>query len=117
MKIINGKEVGTLILPARKKSTIKRWIAFSTGEKSGSIVINTCLFALLKENQRVMSILPVGIEKAVGDFMKNDLVDILSPDGDKIGVGIAKYDAAILRENCGKKDMPVFIHHDHLYIF
>ena len=116
-KIINGNPVGTTILPTKKKSTIKRWIAYSTGEKSGAIVVNTCLYELLKENERVMSILPVGIEKIVGDFMKSDLVDILSPQGNKIGVGIAKYDAATLLNNCGKKDMPVFIHHDHLYIF
>ncbi len=115
--IINEVGVGTLILPAGKKSTIKRWIAFNTGEKRGSIVINDCLYKLLKENQRVMSILPVGIEKSNGDFMKRDLVDILSPSGEKIGVGIAKYDAATLREHCGKKDRPLFIHHDHLYIF
>lgn len=115
--IVNGKEIGTLIMPSRKKSTIKRWIAFSTGEKSGAIVVNACLYDLLKENQRAMSLLPVGIEKVVGDFMKNDLVNILSPKGEKMGVGIAKYDAATLREHCGHKDKPVFIHHDHCYIF
>jgi glutamate 5-kinase len=117
IRMMSGEDIGTLVLSAHKKSTIKRWIAFSTGQKHGSVWVNTCLYDLLKENKRVMSILPVGIEKAEGDFMKNDLVDILSPQGEKIGVGIAKYDAVTLQAYCGKKDMPIFIHHDHLYIY
>ncbi len=116
-RVIAGEAIGTLVLPSSKKSTIKRWIAFSTGEKHGAIYVNTCLYDLLKANKHVMSILPVGIEKTAGDFQKSDLVDILSPQGEKIGVGIAKYDVATLQEYCGKKNMPIFIHHDHLYIY
>lgn len=116
-RVVDGDTVGTLVLPSTKKSTIKRWMAFSTGQKHGAIYVNACLYELLKENKQVMSILPVGIEKTSGEFMKNDLVDILSPTGEKIGVGIAKYDTVTLQDHCGKKNRPVFIHHDHLYIY
>jgi glutamate 5-kinase len=83
----------------------------------GSISINACLFEILKDNKRVISILPVGIEKCAGDFKKGDLVEILSLAGQKIGVGIAKYDADKLAGNLGQKAKPEFIHYDHLHIF
>lgn len=116
-RIVSGEMIGTVILPARKKSNIKRWIAFDTGKKNGSIVINKCLYEILTENKRVLSILPIGIERYEGNFKRSDVVEILSPKGEKMGVGIAMYDAAKLKEYCGKKNKKAFIHYDHLYLF
>lgn len=116
-RIIAQEVLGTTILPSKKKSNIKRWIAYNSDKQTGSISINTCLFNILKENKRVISILPVGIEKCSGSFKKGDLVEILTLDGQKIGVGIAKYDAIKLSECLGQKDKPDFMHYDHLHIF
>jgi glutamate 5-kinase len=107
----------TTILPSRKKSNIKRWIAYSSDQKTGSISINSYLYDIIKENKRIISILPVGIVKCAGNFKRGDLVEILTPDNQKIGVGLAKYDAAKLNEYLGQKDKPEFIHYDHLHIF
>ncbi|KTD36405.1 glutamate 5-kinase [Legionella nautarum] len=117
MRIISEEQLGTTILPSKKKSNIKRWIAYSGEKKTGSISINSGLFAILKENKRVISILPVGIESCKGEFKKGDVVEILTSDGQKIGVGLAKYDINKLREYLGQKDRPDFIHYDHLHIF
>lgn len=117
IRIIGQEAVGTTILPSKKKSNIKRWIAYNIDKQAGSISINHCLLEILKENNRVISILPVGIEKCAGDFKKGDLVEILTRDGEKIGVGIAKYDAAKLKECLSQKDQPEFMHYDHLHIF
>lgn len=74
VKIVNGESIGTTILPAKKKSNIKRWIAFSTHKTNGSIVINQGLYEILKENKKVISILPVGILKCFGSFKKTMLL-------------------------------------------
>ena len=116
-RIIALEQLGTTILPSKKKSNIKRWIAYNIDKQTGSISINHCLFDILKENKRVISILPVGIEQCTGNFKKGDLVEIRSRDGLKIGLGIAKYDANKLCECLGQKDQPEFMHYDHLHIF
>lgn len=115
-RILKGENIGTTILPARKKSNIKKWMAFTAGRQSGVIGINGPLFDILMQNERVVSILPVGIANCAGDFKKGDLIEIAAPDGKKIGVGIARYGADRLREYMGQKGKPEFIHYDQLHI-
>lgn len=115
-QIMDNHPLGTTILPSKKQSNIKRWIAFSDKKQNGVIFVNNCLFEILKENKRVISLLPVGIEKITGDFKKGDLVEISSPSGDKIGVGIARYQSEKLKEYLGFKSKPEFIHYDQLHI-
>lgn len=117
-RIIKDENLGTVILPSKKRSNVKRWIAYNTEQqKAGSIFINIGLYEILKENKRVISILPVGIEKYIGNFKKGDLINIIAPSGEIIGVGIAKYDSSKLEEFCKEKDRPEFIHYDYLHIF
>jgi len=116
VRIVSGEQLGTVILPAKKKSNIKKWIAFSAGKQNGVIHINAPLFDILKANERVISILPVGISKCSSDFKKGDLIEIAAPNGKKIGVGIARYGADKLQEYLGLKGKPEFIHYDHLHI-
>jgi len=116
LRLVKGKNLGSTILPRQKKSNIKKWIAFNEDKQNGAIHINTCLFDILKENKRIVSILPVGIEKYRGDFKKGDLVKIISPNGDEIGFGIAQYGAEKLEDVLGVKGKKTFIHYDHLYI-
>lgn len=116
MRIVNYENLGTTILPCKKKSSIKRWIAFSSDKQNGRIAINAPLYNILKENKRVISILPVGIEHCSGDFQKGDLVEIMAPNGQKIGIGIARYSADKLREYLGMNGKPEFVHYDHLHI-
>lgn len=116
-RIINQEPLGTVILPSKKKSSLKKWMAYNNSKSNGSIIINQGLLELIRENKRVISILPVGIEQCKGLFKKGDLVEIQAKSGQKIGIGIAKYDAARLNECLGQKDQSVFIHYDHLHIF
>lgn len=116
IRIVDGEEIGSKVLPFKKKSKIKSWIAYSSGKNNGSIKINNCLYEIIAGQDKVVSILPVGIEKCSGDFEKGDLIDILAPNGNKIGIGIAKYGAAKLKDFLGSKGQPIFIHCDHLYI-
>ena len=105
-----------LFYQAKKKSNIKRWMAFSDKKQNGNIFVNSCLFDIIKEDKRVISLLPVGIEKVTGEFKKGDLVEISSPKGEKIGVGIARYHSEKLKDYLGLKNKPEFIHYDQLHI-
>lgn len=116
-RIINQEQLGTVVLPSKKKSSIKRWMAYNNSKQTGAVTINQGLFDILKENKRTISILPVGIVQSNGSFKKGDLVEIHTVSGEKIGIGIAKYDASKLNECLGRKDQPAFIHYDHLHIF
>lgn len=116
-RIMDQESMGTVILPSKKKSNIKRWMAYHTDKNMGSICINPDLFKIIKESKRVISILPVGIDKVLGHFKQGDLIDILSLEGQRLGFGIAKYDALKLSEYLGKKEKPVFIHYDYLHLF
>ncbi len=116
LAVLGANPPGTTILPLKKKSSLKKWIAYSEGRKSGVIRINAPLFDILKEGSRALSILPVGIKSFTGTFEKGDLVDIAAPDGSIIGMGIARYSAEKLRDNLGVKGKPEFIHYDHLHI-
>lgn len=116
LRILQGEALGTTILPARKKSNIKKWLAYHE-KKTGFISINAGLVKIIKENKQIVSILPIGIEHFSGDFKRGDLIDILGPKEEKIGVGIARYDALKLSEYLGHTAKPEFIHYDHLHIF
>lgn len=116
-RIAANELLGTTILARKKQTNIKRWIAYNRDKKMGSISINANLYTLLTENTRAFSILPVGVEKCDGNFKGGDLVEILNPEGEVIGVGIAKYDAHKLSDYFGEKNKPAFIHYDHLHIF
>ena len=56
-------------------------------------------------------------EDLIDDFKKGDLVDIITPNGQKIGIGIAKYGKDDLINRMGQKDQPEFIHYDKLHIY
>lgn len=115
-RIAAGDTPGTTILPRARKSSLKKWMAFTAGAKGGQITVNAKLNDLLQSGTRAMSLLPVGIERVSGEFMKGDLIDILAPDGEKIGIGIARYGADRLREYIGQKGKPEIVHYDHLHI-
>lgn len=116
VRILSGTPPGTTVLPMRKKSNVKKWMAYSADPHAGNIRINAPLLDLLRDNNRILSILPVGLEDCAGNFKKGDLIDILAPDGKIIGIGIARYGADKLRECIGKKGMPEIIHYDHLHV-
>lgn len=116
-RLLAQETLGTTILPSKKKSNIKRWMAYNSDKKMGTISINSCLLDILREGKRAISILPVGIVHCTGDFKKSDLVEIVTEEGKKIGIGIAKYDANKLNMLLGQKDKPEFIHYDHLHLY
>ena len=62
------------------------------------------------------SILAVGVTAVEGDFERDDIVRILSPEGAPLGVGRISCDSATARRNLGRKGLKPLIHCDYLYL-
>lgn len=114
-RILQDEPVGTRIIATKKKSSIKKWVAYSV--PNGTITINPCLHEIIHKHQRVTSILPVGIERVDGNFAAGDVIEMLSPTQERIGLGVARYDSNKARDLLGQKNKPALIHYDYLYIF
>lgn len=115
-KLVANKRVGTTIMPVKKQSSIKRWLACCPNQTEGKIVVNDVLATLLQEKKRVLSILPVGIKGCSGSFEKGSLIEIVSTNNQLIGLGLARYGFKQLKKLLGQKNKPVFIHYTYLQI-
>lgn len=115
--VLNNANIGSKMIPNTKYVARKKYLAFNTQTTPhGQITINWCLVKILSQPHHSISILPVGIESYNGDFKRGDLIDIMTPKGDSIGVGIARYNSNKLIEYLGGKNHPALIHYDYLYI-
>ena len=116
LDIYHQKEVGTKFLPAKEKSNIKKWIAYSEGYEKGIIYINHGAEKMLLSSDKAISILPVGITKIDGDFDKGDIVKVCNENNENIALGITQYNSNKARELIGKKAQKPLIHYDYLFL-
>ncbi|MCB9987727.1 MAG: glutamate 5-kinase [Rhodospirillales bacterium] len=116
LRLVKGEDIGTKIIPARKAGGKKRWLAVHLEEPRGAIIVNECLVERLKESDKVLSILPIGISEISGSFEKGDVVEILDEGRKRIGFGQARYGADVLGGYIGRNNQPVFIHYDALHL-
>lgn len=114
--VYQNKPIGTKFLPKRQVSSLKRRLAVAASQIKGEIRVNSCLEKLLLENEKAISILPIGISSLKGEFNKGDIVSIVGSKKKNLGYGIARYSSKELKELVGQKNKRTFIHYDHLYI-
>ncbi len=113
----SGKDIiCTRFTPAQKQiSKLKKWIAHSDGFAKGQLHINEGAYqALMQPN--ATSLLPVGVCGVEGDFEKDDIVTIVSPSGESIGVGRVSLASDAAREAIGVKGLRAIIHYDYMYL-
>lgn len=113
----NGPDVAcTRFVPRRGQvSSVKRWMAHSSGFAKGVAHINERAADRLCGDDAV-SLLPVGITSIEGEWEKDDLINIAAPDGHVIGVGRAAYGSAEAAGYIGRHDCKPLVHYDYLYI-
>ncbi len=70
----------------------------------------------LSRASKAASILAVGVTAVEGDFERDDLVRILSPDGAQLAVGRISCDSGTARRNIGRKGLKPLVHCDYLYM-
>lgn len=113
--VLENGLLGTRVIPEHKQAARKKYLAFTQGNPHAQITANWGLVKALTKNHAT-SILPIGIEKFSGEFKRGDLLEIINPDGVKIGIGIARYNSIKLTEYIGKHNHPELIHSDYLHI-
>ncbi len=115
--ILNGRDIiCTRFEPSTKPiSEIKKWIAHSDGFAKGELHINEGAFNALMQ-PKATSLLSVGVCRVVGDFVKDDIVAIISPEGESIGVGRVGVGSDKARKIAGEKGHKAIVHYDYLYL-
>ena len=99
----------------RPASGVKKWIASSEGFAKGALHLDAGAAAAVSQS-KAASILAVGVTAVEGDFERDDIVRILSPEGAPLGVGRISCDSATARRNLGRKGLKPLINCDYLYL-
>ncbi|MFQ5713692.1 MAG: glutamate 5-kinase [Candidatus Scalinduaceae bacterium] len=127
-RIMGFDDIGTLFIPYKNKKKIdsrKRWIGFIARPKGKIYIDNGASGALQKKGK---SLLPSGIVKIDGDFVKGDVVSILSVKRHKeIARGLINYSSeevqkikglrtSFIRKTLGSKPYDEIIHRDNMVL-
>lgn len=122
VEILAGKGDGTYIGSSSQASvkTSKQWLALHSIPSGTIEVDNGAAKAILTQGK---SLLPAGVTKIVGNFMVNDVVEVVGPNGEIIGKGQVNFSSMELSEIKGlssteammiaNSDRSVVIHRDH----
>jgi len=111
-KITGGEDEGTIFTAqSNKLQGRKRWIAFFHHPKGSLFVDNGAREALRDAGK---SLLPPGVARCEGEFAAGDVVRICDLDGTEFARGIAKFNAAEIRER--KLARVELVHRDDLVI-
>ena len=97
---MEGKEVGTLFLPAKESLTSsKHWIAYTLRPKGRIFVMR----APGPSFPARTSLLPSGIVPTEGEFGRGDSVQVCGPDGAEFARGLVDYSHRETTELLGHK--------------
>ena len=125
LDVLDGRRVGTLLLPSEKKlSSRRRWIGFGTRPRGTLRVDEGARRALVKRGK---SLLPSGVVAVEGAFKKGDVVNIADESGRLIARGLVNYPADAARLIAGHKSAEIpgllgdrpyteIVHRDNLVI-
>ncbi len=119
--ILQGNGQGTYFGTASLSSMTskKQWIAFHADVK-GSVIVDPGAKMALQESGK--SLLPSGVTKVEGNFSKGDIVEVITPFGERIGKGLVNYSAEMINKvkghsseyamSIGDGNKPEVIHRD-----
>jgi glutamate 5-kinase len=104
-RLLDGEELGTLFIPGngRRRSGKDRWIG--AARPIGSITVDDGAVRALVEQHR--SLLPAGITRVNGTFLRGDVVSIVTSGGQVIARGLTNYSADDIDRIRGKKSADV----------
>ena len=100
-RIFRGEDVGTLFLPAaakKKMESRKRWLS-SFSRPHGKLLIDDGAVNALR--RRGSSLLPSGIVGVEGDFVRGDVLEIVSAGQGLIGKGLTNFSSEECRKLMG----------------
>ena len=110
--VMDGREVGTVFVPRPSKLRgHKRWIAFFHKPK-GMLMVDDGAKDALRENGK--SLLPPGVKRCEGKFVKGDIVMICDLEGTEFARGIAEFSSDEV--NAGTLKRVEVVHRDNLVV-
>ncbi|MCV2491640.1 glutamate 5-kinase [Geodermatophilus sp. YIM 151500] len=96
-----GERVGTLFaVTGRRPSARQFWLRYASRPR-GRLLLDAGAVRAVRE--RGASLLAAGITGVVGDFLADDPVELVGPDGGVVARGLVAYDARELPELLGRK--------------
>ena len=105
----------TYFKAGKRKSNVKKWIAYSESFAKGELVINQGAKEALF-SPKATSLLPVGVVAVHGLFKSGDIVKIVDEKGQLVGWGKSQFSADKAEaERDSKKQKPI-VHYDYLYL-
>jgi glutamate 5-kinase len=100
-RIMKGEVVGTLVLAEGKSlSPLKRWIGFSAQPRGRLVIDDGARRAIVDQGR---SLLAAGITDASGEFVKGDIVSLVSGANKEIARGLTNYPAKEVQKIKGLK--------------
>ena len=125
-EVLFENATGTLFAGKKQKlNSRKRWLSFISTPR-GSVTIDEG--GVLALRNKHSSLLPVGILSVEKQFHSGDLIEVLSPSGERVARGITAYDSETLKlvirkqtaevhQILGKKIPDEVIHKNDLVVF
>lgn len=116
LDVLANKAICTTFLPKRKTSSVKKWMAHTKGQEKGVVYINQGAEEALTSKKKIASLLPVGVTRIEGNFVKGDIIRIKGEKNNDIGVGAARYDSQEARQLIGRKGAKSLVRYDYLFL-
>jgi glutamate 5-kinase len=125
VRLQQGEQIGTRLMPDKEPlAARKQWIAGQLKAK-GELWLDDGAARVIRE--KGTSLLPVGVTRVEGKFMRGEVVCCRAPDGEEIARGLSNYSAdearklaghpsEQIRSLLGYEDEPELIHRDNLVI-
>jgi glutamate 5-kinase len=115
-KILGDHKTGTRFPAIGDASSAKRWLASADDHATGSVTVNQGAEDALLDSNHLASLLPVGIKAVDGHFKRGDVIQILSPSGEVLGCGQARYGHEEAASLMGQRGQKPLVHYDYLYL-
>ncbi len=98
---LSGGQVGTLFTPmGRRPSARQFWLRYASRPRGRLVLDDGAVRAVL---ERHASLLAAGITGLTGDFLADDPVELVGPDGGVVARGLVAYDAREMPALLGRK--------------
>ena len=111
-----NKETGTYFKANENPvSPVKKWVAHAGDFSKAQIIINDGAKEALMST-KANSLLMVGVIAIKGAFKKGDVVNILDPEQNKIGLGKVTFDSKEANSLIGEKGQQPIIHYNYLVL-
>ncbi len=115
-RILGEEQAGTHFPVSGDASPAKRWLASADDHATGSVTINPGAEAALLDQNRLASVLLVGVEAVAGRFDRGDVIQIRNVAGKVLGCGQARYDHLETEQLKGQRGHKPLVHYDYLYL-